>query len=69
MADKEKWITVKDAAEQSGYAISTLQWLLRAGKVEGMKFGRDWLTTIEAVEKFKNTAKPGRPRKSPQQDG
>lgn len=62
MPDQEtQWITVAQAAELSGYAISTIQWLLRTGKIKGIKPGHDWLTTLEAVMEFKNQAKKGRP--------
>jgi excisionase family DNA binding protein len=57
------WLTVAQAAEQSGYAISTIQWLLRTGKIKGIKPGRDWLTTLSAVMEFKRKAKKGRPSK------
>ena len=62
---EEQWITVIQAAEQSGYAVSTIQWLLRTGKIKGIKPGRDWLTTLGAVLEFKQQAKRGRPQKSP----
>ena len=60
--DKE-WITVAEAAEKSGYAVSTIQWLLRTGRIEGWKAGRDWLTTLEAVTEYREKVKKGRPRK------
>jgi excisionase family DNA binding protein len=59
----EKWITVAEAAEKSGYAVSTVQWLLRTGRIKGWKPGHDWLTTLEAVMEYKKTVKRGRPRK------
>jgi hypothetical protein len=44
----------------SGYSTSHLRHLLRTGKLEGIKLGRDWLTTIEAVERYKATnPRPG----------
>ena len=64
MLDQEApWITITQAAEQSGYAVSTLQWLLRTGRIKGMKPGHDWLTTLDAVMEYKQQAKRGRPPK------
>jgi excisionase family DNA binding protein len=63
MFDDEKWITVREAAERSGYAVSTVQWLLRAGRIKGWKPGNEWLTTLETVMAYKNSVKRGRPRK------
>lgn len=62
------WITVAKAAEQSGYAVSTIQWLLRTGKIKGIKPGRDWLTTLDAVLEFKQQAQRGRPAKADPRD-
>jgi excisionase family DNA binding protein len=63
MSGDTQWITVAEAAEQSGYSIPMIQRLLREGKIEGWKPGRDWFTTLDAVMEFKRTAKRGRPRK------
>lgn len=60
----EEWITVADAARQSGYSERTIQHLLRTGRIKGMKVRRDWLTTLQAVTDFKRKAKRGRPRKT-----
>jgi len=63
MTDQKAWITVTAAAEQSGYSVRTLQELLKAGKIEGWKPGRDWFTTLEAVIEYKQKVKMGRPKK------
>jgi excisionase family DNA binding protein len=68
MADEKKWITVAEAAEKSGYAMRTLQQLLKEGKIEGWKPGHDWFTTLEAVMAYKQQAKRGRPRKKREED-
>ena len=64
MPDEKHWITVTEAAEQSGYSIRTIQKLLEQGVIEGWKPGRDWLTTLEAVIHYKHTVKRGRPKKA-----
>jgi len=58
-----RYITVAEAARRSGYSIRTLQKLLKKGKVKGIKPGRDWFTTLEAVMEYKRKAIRGRPRK------
>ena len=59
---EEHWITVIEAAEQSGYAISTIQILFRTGRIKGINPGHDGSTTLEAVLEFKRNAKRGRPK-------
>ena len=63
MAGDKQWITVAEAAEQSGYSMRTLQLLLKEGKIEGWKPGRDWFTTLDAVLEYKRQVKMGRPKK------
>lgn len=59
----EKWITVAEAAQKTGYSVSMIQRLLRTGRIKGIKVSRDWLTTLNAVKNFKQQAKRGRPHK------
>jgi excisionase family DNA binding protein len=63
MPGDKQWITVAEAAEKSGYAISTIQQLLREGRIAGWKPGHDWFTTLDAVMEYKRRAKMGRPKK------
>ena len=60
----EEWITVAEAARQTGYSERTIQHLLRTGRIKGIKVRRDWLTTLQAVKDFKKRAKRGRPPKT-----
>jgi excisionase family DNA binding protein len=66
MPDEKKWITVAEAAKKSGYSMRTIQELLKNGKIEGMKPGRDWFTTLESVFAYKESVKMGRPPKDDQ---
>jgi excisionase family DNA binding protein len=66
MTDKDNWITAKEAAEQTGYALSTILWLLRSGRIKGWRPGHEWLTTLEAVLNYHSTTRRGRPKKTPQ---
>lgn len=45
-------ITVPHAAAIAGVTIPRMQQLLRAGKVEGWRDGRQWKTTRQAVESY-----------------
>ena len=63
MPDENKWITVAEAAEKSGYSMRTIQGLLKAGKIEGWKPGHDWFTTLESVMTYQGKVKQGRPKK------
>ena len=67
MAPDGKYITLIEASKISGYNTGHLRYLLSTEKLEGTKFGRDWFTTVEALEKYKATnPRPGpKPRPEP----
>lgn len=55
-----EWISVKEAAEFTGYSEGHVRYLLTKGRVEGRKFGRDWFTTKEALQEYLDTnPRPG----------
>ena len=61
MAPNGKYITLIEASKISGYDTGHLRRLLLDGKLDGTKFGRDWFTTVEALEKYRATnPRPGR---------
>jgi excisionase family DNA binding protein len=65
MPDKADLITVAEAAARTGYTVQHIARLIRQGKLEGMRVGAFWLTTVEAVEVYRRSdPKPGRPGKS-----
>jgi len=47
MPGDKQWITVAEAARQSGIGVRTIQLWLKQGKIEGWKPGHDWLTTVD----------------------
>ena len=50
--DKERLISLAEAAERSGLAHSTLRRYAWEGKLKAKKIGRDWLTTMASVEEY-----------------
>ena len=53
----KKLISLKEAAKISGYHPDYLGYLIRIGKIEGEKVGRDWLTSEEALKNHLATKK------------
>jgi excisionase family DNA binding protein len=55
-----KLISVTEASQISGLTTGHLRKLLREGQIEGVKIGRNWLTTEEAVQDYlKQEIRPG----------
>lgn len=55
-----EWISVREAKEYTGYSDGNIRHLLIHRLVEGRKFGRDWFTTKEALDKYLATnPRPG----------
>ena len=55
-----EWISTKAAADYTGYSEGDIGYLLRNGKVEGRRFGRDWFTIKEALDRYLATnPRPG----------
>jgi hypothetical protein len=48
----EKHISIKAAAEFSGYSIQYLRRLLRGGQLEGVKIGQVWLIKLASLETY-----------------
>ena len=48
----DKFITVKAAAEVTGYSAQYLRRLLRAGKLDGIKIGQVWLISLVSLEAY-----------------
>ena len=56
-------ISVTEASEISGLTTSYIRRLLRQGRIEGVKIGRNWLTTEGAIRDYlSKERRPGRPR-------
>jgi hypothetical protein len=52
MEELKKIISLKEASEISGYNQDYLSSLIRAGKLNGKKMGRSWVTTKEDLSAF-----------------
>ena len=60
-------ISLQEAAKKSGLSQSHIRLLVRRGEIWGMKIGRNWVTTEQAVREYQARAnRPGRkPKSSP----
>lgn len=58
---KEKFITLKEAAEISGYAPDYVGQLIRSGKIEGKQVYSNvaWVTTESAIREYVERGKSG----------
>lgn len=55
-----EWISMKEAAEYTGYTPRHIRRLLRDGLVKGQRLGRDWFTTKQALDEYLATnPRPG----------
>jgi len=54
--EDQSYITTKEAAERLGYTPQHTRLLIRQGKIEATKFGRDWMVVRESVESYRTTA-------------
>ncbi|RLC39842.1 MAG: hypothetical protein DRH33_01790 [Candidatus Nealsonbacteria bacterium] len=52
-----RYISLKEASEISGYHPDYLSYLIRKGKIEGKRIGRDWFTTRESIRDYLLTKK------------
>ncbi len=62
------YLTTPEAAEHSGFTKVYIALLLRRGRLEGFRRGRDWFVYADSLEAFLTTTrKPGPkgPRKPP----
>lgn len=48
----EPYISTQEAADTLGYTIQHTRLLIRDGKLNARKFGRDWLVVRESVELY-----------------
>jgi excisionase family DNA binding protein len=57
-------MSVKEAAEYTGYTTRHIRHLLTNGLVKGQKFGRDWFTTKQDLDEYlASNPRPGPKKK------
>ncbi len=52
---KEKWIPLREAAQNTPYSQEYLSLLARKGRLEAIKHGRNWHTTKKAIETYRQS--------------
>ena len=57
LTEKQGFISLKDASKYCDYSQEYLSFLARKGKLSAVKLGRDWVTTIDAIEEYIQTNK------------
>lgn len=56
-----RFISLADAAKISGLSAGHLRLLVKQGRLWGIKIGRNWITSEEAVQAYLSTERrPGR---------
>jgi excisionase family DNA binding protein len=50
-------ITIPEAAKLSGFSQTYLRDIVRKKRLKAKKVGRDWVTTLTAIEEYKNSRK------------
>lgn len=53
--EKDKWISLAEAAKHCSYSQAYLGKLAKEGKIDAHKIGRNWVTTHEAVKKYSDS--------------
>lgn len=54
MSELKGWMTTREAADLTGYNVKYLRNLVRRGRVEAHKVGRDWLVNRESLLAYKS---------------
>ena len=52
-----EWLTTQEAAELTGYDVTHIRWLIREDRVEGQKFGRDWMVNRRSIQNYTDAMK------------
>ncbi len=55
--------SLRELAEASGYPLDYLSWLARQGRLEAVKRGGRWYSTLEAVERYRAQAEEGKKKR------
>jgi len=55
--EHQGYISLKEATKYCSYSLEYLSLLARQGKIPAVKFNRNWMTTIEAIESYLSNKK------------
>ena len=55
--ERQGYISLKEATQYCNYSLEYLSLLARQGKLPAVKFQRNWMTTREAIEDYKDNRK------------
>lgn len=64
----DEWMTVTEAAQQKGVVTSAVRLAILAGRVQGLKKGRNWLVKRSDVEKWEPQRRARRKPESEQSE-
>jgi excisionase family DNA binding protein len=48
-------IKLKEAAKITGFSIGYLRAIAQSGRLQAQKVGRQWMTTLSAIEEYKRS--------------
>ncbi|MBU1148427.1 MAG: Fic family protein, partial [Candidatus Omnitrophica bacterium] len=54
---EEKYLPIRDICKETPYSQEYISLLARRGKIEAVKFGRNWVTSKEALKKYISSLK------------
>jgi len=54
---------LRELVDASGYPLEYLSWLARQGRIDAVKRGGRWHSTLEAIEKYKAEAEQGKQKR------
>ena len=60
MGLRDGYVTVAEAAKRTGYSGRHIGYLVRTGRVPGIKPGHDWFVHLPSLLAYQRTARPGR---------
>lgn len=57
---ESEYLRLSELAERTGYAAAHLGWLIRKGRLEAVKRGGRWYSTVAAVERYRRDVEEGK---------
>lgn len=69
MAALGDWLTVKEAAEVSGYHPDHIRRILRAGGIQSMKWGNSWMVNRESLLEYQKESRTQGEKRGPKKEG